>query len=69
VANEVNFNLLLLLKDLKQMKFVFERKFFAERSKNLERSEKFSHEREQQNLFQLPSEAKNFNFHISTLNF
>jgi hypothetical protein len=41
VANEVNFNLLLLLKDLKQMKFVFERKFFAERSKNLERSEKF----------------------------
>ena len=60
MANEVNFNLLLLLKDLKQMKFVFERKFFAERSKNLERSEKFSHEREQQNLFQLLSEAKNF---------
>ena len=41
VANEVNFNLLLLLKDLKQMKFVFERKFFAERRKNLEQSEKF----------------------------
>ena len=50
------------------MKFVFERKFFVERSKNLEQSEKFSHKREQQNLFQLPSEAKNFNFYISTLN-
>ena len=57
---KLNFNLLLLLKDSKQMKFVFVRKFFAERSKNLERSEKFSHEREQQNLFQLPSEAKSF---------
>ena len=41
MANEVNFDLLLLLKDLKQMKFVFERKFFAERRKNLEQSENF----------------------------
>ena len=38
---KLNFDLLLLLKDLKQMKFVFERKFFAERRKNLEQSEKF----------------------------
>jgi hypothetical protein len=41
VANEVKLRFVLLLKDLKQMKFVFERKFFAERRKNLEQSEKF----------------------------
>ena len=58
------------------MKFVFERKFFAERSKNLERSEKFSHKRGQQNLFQLPSEVKIlseakkfFNLQLSTFNY
>ena len=55
------------------MEFVFERKFFVERRKNLERSEKFFYKREQQNLFQLPSEekilSKTKNFQLSTFNF